>query len=96
MPRFAARHSHDTVVDQLGLALLLTGDTQGARKVIQSLPGTALSRRQLVLLDGDWEAAEADWTAAMAADEASGDVHEAAVNALGLAEAGELLGDVDG
>ena len=97
VPRFVALgHSHDTVVDQLGLALLLTGDTAGARKVVQSLPRTALSRRLLVLLDGDWEAAEADWAAAMAADEASGDVHDAAVNALWLAEARELLGDVDG
>jgi hypothetical protein len=97
MPRFAAlKHSHDTVVDQLALALLLTGDTAGAREILDPLPRTALSRRLLVLLDGDWEAAEADWAATMAADEAAGDVHDAAVNALWLAQARELLGDADG
>ena len=35
MPRFASlRHSHETVADQLGLAMLMAGDTAAAREVL--------------------------------------------------------------
>jgi DNA-binding SARP family transcriptional activator len=96
-PRFASlRHSHETVADQLGLAMLMSGETGAAREVLATLPATALSRRLLTLLDGDWEAAEADWATSMAVDESAGDLHDAAVNALWLAQARELLADLDG
>ena len=96
-PRFASlAHSHETVLDQLGLAMLLAGETEAAREVLAALPGTALSRRLLTLLDGDWEAAEQDWATSMAVDESAGDLHDAAVNALWLAQARELLTDLDG
>jgi hypothetical protein len=96
-PRFAdTGHSHDTLVDQLGMALLTAGDRDAARDVVAGLPVTALSRRLLRLRDGLTEDAEAEWAAAMGADEAAGDLHDAAVNALWLAEARELLGDLSG
>lgn len=96
-PRFASlAHSHETVLDQLGLAMLMAGETEAAREVLAALPSTALSRRLLTLLDGDWEAAEQDWATSMAVDESAGDLHDAAVNALWLAQARELLTDLDG
>jgi DNA-binding SARP family transcriptional activator len=96
-PRFASLgHSHETVLDQLGLAMLMAGETDAAREALAALPVTALSRRLLTLLDGDWEAAEADWATSMAADVAAGDLHDAAANALWLAQARELLSDLDG
>ncbi len=96
-PRFAAMaHSHETIVDQLGLALLASGDTAAAREVTGSLPATALSSRLLRMYDGHWQEAESDWATALDADESAGDLHDAAVNALWLAEVRELLGDEAG
>lgn len=96
-PRFAALgHSHDTIVDQLGVALLTTGDLDGARDVVASLPVTSLSRRLLRLREGRLQDAADEWAEAIAADESAGDLHDAAINSLWLAEAREHLGDVAG
>lgn len=89
-------HPHDTVVDQLVLALASMGDLEGARRVADPLPADAVSRRVLTFLDGDWEQAERDWAAALRNDEEAGDVHDAALNARWLAGVRRLLGDQPG
>lgn len=96
-PRFdTLRYPHDAMVDQLVLALALAGDLEGAIRAAQPLPADAVGRRLLMFLAGDWEGAERAWTGAGAADEAAGDLHDAAVNARWSAAARELLGDHDG
>jgi len=95
-PRFTTlAHSHDTVVDQLGLALALSGQTAAAHEATASLPATAVAARLLLLLDGRWEEAEEAWAAASVADEEAGDLHDAALNLRWRAWACRLLGDRD-
>ena len=80
-PRFTSlAHSHDTVIDQLALALAATGDLAAAREVLSSLRPDAVARRMMTFLDGDWEQARDAWAGAVAADEAAGDLHDAALN----------------
>ncbi len=96
-PRFTSlAHSHDTVIDQLALALATAGDLAAAREVLSSLRPDAVARRMMTFLDGDWETARDDWAGAVAADEAAGDLHDAALNAGWLAAARLALGDRDG
>ncbi|MEJ1112352.1 MULTISPECIES: BTAD domain-containing putative transcriptional regulator [unclassified Kribbella] len=89
-------HPHDTIVDQLALALAAMGDLDDARRVADPLPADAVSRRVLTFLDGDWERAEQDWAAALRRDEEAGDFHDAALNARWLGGVRRLLGDQDG
>ncbi|MFD4252129.1 BTAD domain-containing putative transcriptional regulator [Amycolatopsis thermoflava] len=89
-------YPHDAVADQLVLALALAGDLDAARRAAGPLPADAVSRRLLLLLDGDWEAAEHAWSQARAADEAAGDRHDAAFHARWLATTRTLLGDTGG
>lgn len=86
-------HPHDTVVDQLVLALASTGDLDHARRLAEPLPADAVCRRILTSLDGGWEKAERDWAAALRHDEEAGDLHDAALNARWLAGVRVLLGD---
>ncbi len=96
-PRFTSlAHSHDTVVDQLALALAATGDLASAREVMSSLLPDAVARRMMTFLDGDWEQARDAWAGAVAADEAAGDLHDAALNHRWLASAYLALGDREG
>ncbi len=96
-PRFTSlAHSHDTVVDQLALALAATGELASAREVMSSLRPDAVARRMMTFLDGDWEQARDAWAGAVAADEAAGDLHDAALNLGWLASATLALGDRDG
>ena len=96
-PRFTSlAHSHDTVVDQLALALAATGELASAREVMSSLRPDAVARRMMTFLDGDWEQARDAWAGAVAADEAAGDLHDAALNCGWLATARLALGDRDG
>jgi tetratricopeptide (TPR) repeat protein len=96
-PRFTTlAHSHDTVVDQLALALAATGDLTAAREALSSLRPDAVARRMMTFLDGDWEEARDAWADAIAADEAAGDLHDAALNWGWLAVARRALGDRDG
>ena len=96
-PRFTSfAHSHDTVIDQLALALAATGDLAAAREVLSSLRPDAVARRMMTFLDGDWERARDAWASAVAADEAAGDLHDAALNYGWLAAARLALGDRDG
>jgi DNA-binding SARP family transcriptional activator/tetratricopeptide (TPR) repeat protein len=85
-------HPHDTVVDQLVLAMAAMGDMEAARRAAEPLPADAVSRRLLTFLDADWERAERSWAGALAADEAAGDLHDAALNARWLADARLHLG----
>ncbi|HET6967459.1 MAG TPA: BTAD domain-containing putative transcriptional regulator [Ornithinibacter sp.] len=87
---------HGAVVDQLALALAAMGEVDGAHEAAEHLPPDAGARRMLLLLDGEWERAEASWAAAVAADEAAGDLHDAALNHRWLASARLALGDHDG
>jgi DNA-binding SARP family transcriptional activator len=89
-------HPHDTIVDQLALALAAMGDLAEARRVAEPLPADAVSRRVLTFLDGNWQQAEQEWTAALRRDEETGDLHDAALNARWLAGVRRLLGDPDG
>ncbi len=89
-------HPHDTIVDQLALALAAMGDLDDARRVAEPLPADAVSRRMLTFLDGDWERAERDWAAALRRDEEAGDFHDAALNARWLGGVRRLLGDQEG
>ncbi|MFG1820137.1 BTAD domain-containing putative transcriptional regulator [Kribbella sp. NPDC049174] len=89
-------HPHDTIVDQLALALAAMGDLDEAHRVAAPLPADAVSRRILTFLDGDWERAEQDWAAALRRDEEAGDFHDAALNARWLGGVRRLLGDQDG
>ena len=96
-PRFTSlAHSHDTVIDQLALALATAGDVAAAREVLSSLRPDAVARRMMTFLDGDWETARDDWAGAVAADEAAGDLHDAALNSGWLAAASLALGDRHG
>jgi DNA-binding SARP family transcriptional activator len=89
-------HPHDTIVDQLALALAAMGDLDDARRVAEPLPADAVSRRMLTFLDGDWTRAERDWAAALRRDEEVGDFHDAALNARWLGGVRRLLGDQEG
>ncbi|MEU4605750.1 hypothetical protein AB0F43_22430 [Kribbella sp. NPDC023972] len=89
-------HPHDTIVDQLALALAAMGDLDDARRVAEPLPADAVSRRVLTFLGGDWVRAEQEWAAALYRDEEAGDFHDAALNARWLAGVRRLLGDHDG
>ncbi|TCO32475.1 transcriptional regulator [Kribbella steppae] len=89
-------HPHDTIVDQLALALAAMGDLDEAHRVADPLPADAVSRRMLTFLDGDWERAERDWATALHRDEDAGDFHDAALNARWLGGVRRLLGDQDG
>jgi tetratricopeptide (TPR) repeat protein len=96
-PRFTAlAHGHDTVVDQLALALCAQGELGAARDAATALSATATARRMLTFLEGRWEDAESAWDAAAAEDEAAGDRHDTATNLRWLAGARLALGDVDG
>ncbi|HEX6359299.1 BTAD domain-containing putative transcriptional regulator [Actinophytocola sp.] len=90
------RFPHDTVVDQLVLAAAAMGELRVALRAAEPLPADAVSRRFLLLLDGEWERAEQAWAAALAADESAGDRHDAVLNACWLAGARLLLDDRDG
>lgn len=91
-PQFTAFvHPHGAVVDQLALALAAGGELAAAHETADPLPPDAVARRLLRFLDGHWEEAEASWAAAAAADEASGDVHDAALNLRWLAMARRRL-----
>ncbi|TDD26909.1 hypothetical protein E1218_11815 [Kribbella turkmenica] len=87
---------HDTVVDQLALALAAMGDLDEAGRVAEPLPGDAVSGRVLTFLSGDWAQAERDWSAALRRDEDAGDLHDAALNARWLGGVRRLLGDQEG
>ena len=87
-PRFTSfAHPHGAVVDQLALALAAMGEVEGAHEAADRLPLDAGARRMLLYLDGSWEEAEASWADAVAADEAAGDLHDAALNLRWLASA---------
>lgn len=86
-------YPHDAVLDQFVLALAYLGELGAAWHAADPLPADAVSRRLLLFLDSEWERAELAWAAALAADEAAGDLHDAALNARWLAGVRLLLGD---
>ena len=80
------------MTDQLVYALALLGDLDTAHERAGQLPDDAVSRRFLLLLDGDWEAAERSWSAALNHDLSHGDLLNAVMNACWTAQARWLLG----
>lgn len=80
------------ISDQLAQALAILGDLAGAREVAAALPDDAVSRRLLLLCDGQWERAERSWIAAGERDLARGDLFNAMLNLYWAAEARWLLG----
>lgn len=80
------------ITDQLAHALAVLGDLAGAREHARELPDDAVSRRLLLLLDGEWERAEHSWSAAAERDLVHGDVLNAVLNLSWAAEARGLLG----
>lgn len=92
-PRFANLPlPMEGITDQLAHALAVLGDLTGAREHAAELPDDAVSRRLLLLLDGEWERAEHSWSAAVERDLVHGDVLNAAMNLSWAAEARCLLG----
>lgn len=88
-------HPHETVVDQLALSLATMGELRSARDAADRLPDDAVARRLLLLLDGDWEAAEQSLASAVDRDEQAGDLQDATFNGRWLAQARLLLGRAD-
>lgn len=88
-------HPHETVVDQLALSLATVGELRSARDTADRLPDDAVARRLLLLLDGDWEAAEQSLATAVDRDEQAGDLQDATFNGRWLAQARLLLGRAD-
>nr|WP_281353686.1 AAA family ATPase [Phytoactinopolyspora mesophila] len=80
------------MTDQLVYALAIQGDLEAARQRAAVLPGDAVSRRHLLLIDGDWEAAEQSWSAALDHDLSHGDMLNAVFNAYWAGQARWLLG----
>jgi tetratricopeptide (TPR) repeat protein len=83
---------HRGVVDALVLAMAVMGEMAEARRVAQRLPPDAGSHRALLLFEGKWEQAAAEWADVLAADEHAGDRHDAAMTARLLARTHLLLG----
>ncbi|WP_148570958.1 AfsR/SARP family transcriptional regulator [Nocardioides caldifontis] len=93
-PRLEAlEHPHHALVDQLVLALAETGELDAAARAAEALPADAVGRRLVRFLQGEREEAAADWQAALERDLATGDRHDAVLNARWLGEALHALGD---
>jgi hypothetical protein len=71
------------------------GELRSARDAADRLPDDAVARRLLLLLDGDWEAAEQSLAAAVDRDEQAGDLQDATFNGRWLAQARLLLNRAD-
>ncbi|WP_158703534.1 BTAD domain-containing putative transcriptional regulator [Pseudonocardia dioxanivorans] len=84
---------HTAVLDQLALAQVEAGELAAARRTVGRLPAESVSRRLLAFRSGAVERAAHGWAAALRADEAAGDLHDAALNARWLAMAQLALGD---
>jgi tetratricopeptide (TPR) repeat protein len=92
-PRFdTLTRPHEGVSDQLVYALASMGELVAAHDTASRLPVDAVSKRYLLVLDGDWEAAERAWTAALHHDLDNGDLLNAALNAYWLGQVRTLLG----
>ncbi len=79
--------AHLTITDHLAYALASMGEVAAARDLATTLPTDALTRRLLLRIDGDLEAAEQAWAAAVDHDLDHGDRMNAVLNASWLAEA---------
>jgi tetratricopeptide (TPR) repeat protein len=81
-----------SLLDQLGQAKGSSGELAEARRIAAGLdPGTVLERMLLYWL-GDWEQAEAAWTAARDRDARSGDRLDGTLNGYWLGRVRRLLG----
>jgi DNA-binding SARP family transcriptional activator len=85
-------HAREGISDHLAYALASRGELDSARKLAGQLPPDAVTRRLLLLLDGEWQAADASWAAALASDLDNGDLIDAALNACWLGQVRRLLG----
>ncbi|HZD02656.1 MAG TPA: BTAD domain-containing putative transcriptional regulator [Actinomycetes bacterium] len=82
----------DSLLDHLGQAKGSSGELAAARRIAAGLdPGTLLER-MLLYWSGDWEQAEAAWTAAADRDARSGDRLDGTLNAYWLGRVRRLLG----
>ena len=92
-PRFATiARAQEGVTDQLVYALAIMGRIDDVRDVTSRLAEDAVSRRLLLLLDGDWERVERSWAAAFDHDLGNGDLLNAGLNAYWLGRVRWLLG----
>jgi hypothetical protein len=96
LPRLEAfPRQRDFLLDHLGLVQGGSGALAEARRIAAGLdPGTVLER-MLLYWSGDWEQAEAAWTAAGDRDASSGDRLDGSLNAYWLGRVRRLLGAHD-
>jgi DNA-binding NarL/FixJ family response regulator len=78
--------------DLVAVAAGTRGDLAAARHTAASLDGEAVVARFLAMWDGDWEAAQRSWQAALRNDFAAGDLLDATLDAIGLAGVHVQLG----
>jgi DNA-binding SARP family transcriptional activator/ATP/maltotriose-dependent transcriptional regulator MalT len=82
----------DNLLDHLGHARGSSGRLDEARRIAEGLdPGTVLERL-LLYWSGEWEQAEATWSAARDRDQRAGDRLDGALNAYWLGRVRRLLG----
>ncbi|WP_052665924.1 BTAD domain-containing putative transcriptional regulator [Nitriliruptor alkaliphilus] len=81
----------EVITDQFVHALAVEGDLGAARERAAELPDDAVSRRLLLLCDGDWETAEQSWSEARDRDLGRGDLVNASLNAYWAGQARWLL-----
>ncbi len=87
--------AQEGVTDHLVYALATMGRLDVARELARPLPEDAVSRRLLLLLDGDWETVQVSWAEAFDHDLGNGDLLNAGLNAYWLGQAHWLLGRIE-
>jgi DNA-binding SARP family transcriptional activator/tetratricopeptide (TPR) repeat protein len=82
----------DSLLDHLGQAKGCSGELTEARRIAAGLGPDTVLERMLGYWSGDWEQAEAAWTAAKDRDARSGDRLDGTLNAYWLGRVRRLLG----
>jgi len=85
----------DNLLDHLGLAKGSGGELAEARRIAASLGHGTLLERMLLYWSGEWEHAEAAWTAAGDRDASAGDRLDGAINAYWAGRVRRLLAAYD-
>jgi DNA-binding SARP family transcriptional activator len=85
----------DSLLDHLGLATGSGGKLDEARRIAASLDQGTLLERMLLYWSGEWEQAQAAWTAAADRDASAGDRLDGAINAYWAGRVWRLLTDYD-
>ena len=85
----------DSLLDHLGLATGSGGKLAEARRIAASLDQGTVLERMLLYWSGEWEQAEAAWTAAGDRDASAGDRLDGAINAYWAGRVRRLLAAYD-